>query len=1156
MKILSLRLKNINSLKDEWKIDFTAEPFASNGLFFITGSTGAGKTTLLDAICLALYHRTPRLEISTSQNELMTRYTAESLAEVEFEMRGIGYRAFWSQRRAKNSPQGNLQPAKVELALRASGKILADKVQDKLALIIKITGLDFARFNKSMMLSQGQFAAFLNTHANDRAELLEKLTGSEIYSTLSMQVFLRHKQAKVHLDGLHAQADAIELLDEKGYQDLTQQLQNLKVEEQSLLHQQEQLQAHQQWLKQENELQQTHAQLSRQLTEASARLHHARPQLEKLADSERAEKLRPLYDNEEHALQELHKVEQHISQLSEEAQQQQTALLSLINASEQAQRIVHESTQYLQEQEAVINQQVIPLDHQIHLLEQALVQQEQEQQQLQDRVAQKQLETSAHKQQIQQIEQKLAELSHWPGEHPHYPHWGSWITLWRERLTGFAHDEKTDKACQARCRKLQKQLQQLNLRKNALQSTDKHQRERNEQAFLKLTAARKNYTSLRYTQEEQAASQEFSTLIQQRPARQRLSNLTALIHHAQSQLTQQNRRLTEQVHKIEECLLQHTRHCQASEQQNQELGTQQRLLEQQQQQLKQDIAHTEAQLSDYLHQWQILAETLMPGMSLKQPSIVESYLNHCEIREQHLQQQLITLEEASQYWHQVRDEWDRILADNQSNEQAYALNSLQIATTECTLAELQQTTAAQQQHSASQYADFAQTLAQFSLPLPEKQDYSQWLNARQQEWHTWQEAQQEKKTLESQLIALTTKTDTLEQSLQEVIQRAGGLNEQKQHHTKQLTAAKQQRQLLLGECDVEEARSAMRQQNNTYQHTLQLAQHRLQQAHETHNILTGQIHCITQQQRQKKSDWQQAKSSFTHALSQSVFTDKTSFLQALLSEMQRQQLTALKEQLSRQVQEMQLLSQQIQQALEKHRQESAPLPHFLPDNITTELTQLNATLKNNVLQQGELCQRLEKDATHRANQQQLLLQIHHSQQEYDDLCYLNQLIGSSDGTKFRRFAQELTLGNLIYLANKQLEQLHGRYFLQRKLPDAMELQVVDSWQADTLRDTRTLSGGESFLVSLALALGLSDLISHNTHINSLFLDEGFGTLDTETLDTVLNALDKLNACGKTIGVISHVEAMKERIPVQIQVNKLNGSGISKLDKIYACKSAE
>jgi exonuclease SbcC len=171
------------------------------------------------------------------------------------------------------------------------------------------------------------------------------------------------------------------------------------------------------------------------------------------------------------------------------------------------------------------------------------------------------------------------------------------------------------------------------------------------------------------------------------------------------------------------------------------------------------------------------------------------------------------------------------------------------------------------------------------------------------------------------------------------------------------------------------------------------------------------------------------------------------------------------------------------------------------------------------------------------------------------------MIGSSDGAKFRNFAQGLTLEYLVRLANQRLQRLDGRYQLIRASElqqqtlsadrDNLTLKIIDTWQGDVVRDTKTLSGGESFLVSLALALALSDLVSHKTSIDCLFLDEGFGTLDPEALDMALHTLESLNQDGKLIGVISHVDAMKDRIANQIKVSKARGLGFSHLDKQFA-----
>jgi len=164
---------------------------------------------------------------------------------------------------------------------------------------------------------------------------------------------------------------------------------------------------------------------------------------------------------------------------------------------------------------------------------------------------------------------------------------------------------------------------------------------------------------------------------------------------------------------------------------------------------------------------------------------------------------------------------------------------------------------------------------------------------------------------------------------------------------------------------------------------------------------------------------------------------------------------------------------------------------------------------------------------------------------------LDNLIGSSNGKKFRNFAQGITFEIMVQHANRNLQKMSDRYILLRDKKHPLELNVMDNYRGGDVRTTKNLSGGESFLVSLALALGLSNMASNNVRVDSLFLDEGFGTLDEETLETALQTLASLQQEGKIIGIISHIAALRDRLDTRIQVSpglgghsRLIGPGIT------------
>jgi len=238
-----------------------------------------------------------------------------------------------------------------------------------------------------------------------------------------------------------------------------------------------------------------------------------------------------------------------------------------------------------------------------------------------------------------------------------------------------------------------------------------------------------------------------------------------------------------------------------------------------------------------------------------------------------------------------------------------------------------------------------------------------------------------------------------------------------------------------------------------------------------------------------------------------------------------------------------VLLQERQQRLQQHNQ------HAISEMPTEELEQALSELQQQLAVHEQQCAELRAQQADDQRRQQahqaLAAEIEQAYQQWQRWARLNALIGSASGDVFRKIAQGYNLDLLLHHANSQLRQLAKRYRLKRG-GSALGLLVLDTEMGDELRSVHSLSGGETFLVSLALALGLASMASSTLRIESLFIDEGFGSLDPESLQLAMDALDGLQAQGRKVAVISHVQEMHERIPVQIQVRR-QGNGLSDVE---------
>ena len=1212
MRLLSLRFKNLNSLEGEWSIDFTDPAYEVQGLFAITGPTGAGKSTLLDAICLALYGSTPRLgKVTTSQNDIMSRHAGECFAEVCFETQAGQFRVHWAQHRARRQAQGALQSPRHEIAQVDCGTVLAHQTTRTLAEVERLTGLDFERFTRSVLLAQGNFAAFLQADANQRAPILEQITGTQLYSDLSVQVHERHKKEQQKLHELEQVLEHIDLLTTEQEQQLRLDLAQTEANLELLSDQLKQYRQIQQSWQQLHQAQQQLTQTQIDLKQWQQTQLQFEPEAERLEWAEKAIQLETAYYELNAQRHEAAVLEQHIEQNEQALPLLKKQLQE--KATELKQAHINQTKHHQNWQQArPILQQVRELD-----LEQQRLQKEQQQIQKnieakQGRLHQENQQSITYQTQLNLSTEAIQHCTQYLEQHSKdaqlVEHWA--VLKQRHDFLVDLEQEQAQK---------QKELSRVAAAVALINTQTNQQKALFEQQ-------KSIFNDLNRVFEESKA--EFQRVSQSKPIRfwhEQLQRLTEECRLAQAKLE-----LHEEVSTLEQKqshLATRIAHLQEKEK------SQQQQIDQAQQQLQQlegwcdslrQLLHTEQKVLD-LEQERARLQLHQPCPlcgSIEHPYVDQGLAINISATQEQLNQAQAQLTTQQQQTDQLILELVRMqeqisaCAQNQENlhqqkqerVQQFAVR-FQIKESECTLNELQvqslkqfwqesklhvtqtkeqivlidqcdQAMAASQtqceqaqktlytleqkvqdlsqelrlkeQHQATLSLDIQQRADRFvQLHHELVQDCSGYINdfatdtsalanvilmldERRQAWLQQQQQYQQQQHAQQEVAHALAQLSIIQQQLKQDIQLCTTELEQLKQSNQEL--ARRRYELLTDqnpdqvELQLEQSYQQCLEQCQSLERLFQKQQHELKTLETTLNTQKEQHHKLL-------SHLQQLQTRFQTRLSGQQFISEESYRQALLSHEQMTQLRQQKETIARNLSVLRAKEADAIQIIERLNQELAA---HQTDDWEQQLLQAEQQQSALLQQQGRLSSQLNQNDTKKSQVQNHLQSIALQKKELMKWAQLHELIGSADGKKFRNFAQGLTFERMIQQANLQLSQMQDRYLLLHDATEPLSLSVIDNYQAGEIRSTKNVSGGESFIISLALALGLSQMASQNVRLDSLFLDEGFGTLDEEALEVALQTLVSLQQSGKLIGVISHIPALKERIATQLQVLPLQG----------------
>lgn len=409
------------------------------------------------------------------------------------------------------------------------------------------------------------------------------------------------------------------------------------------------------------------------------------------------------------------------------------------------------------------------------------------------------------------------------------------------------------------------------------------------------------------------------------------------------------------------------------------------------------------------------------------------------------------------------------------------------------------------------------------------------LKARLNAWQTQVKKQTE---IAKQIVCLDSEITSLNAIIKTQTSALDEKRERLETLKKEHSAKSDERKTLYGDKKPDEEERRLNKVVADAEETEKMARTQHNELQQELNTAKTNVEFLNKRINQSEPELKKAEADFSTALASSSFSNEKQFLEARLTTEQRDALSTKAKKLDDG--QADLMARQKDRKARLDTELAKMVTGKTLEELEPEYKEHEDSLKQLRDTIASLKHRLKENTTAKERVKNKQAAIEAQKKECHRWEKLHSLIGSADGKKYRNFAQGITFELMVSHANRQLEKMTDRYLLIRDDEQPLTLNVFDKDQAGEIRSTKNLSGGESFIVSLTLALGLSQMASRRVRVDSLFLDEGFGTLDDGSLETALETLSTIQQDGKLIGIISHVPALKERIRTQLNIIKHSG----------------